>query len=984
MLNSPNNASAASNALAATDPVTPRDPQAAAAPTPTARELKQERFRRAVAERNKETKTYLAGFLNNEAEKVKREDAAPRRAANQEIATFMQYFDGKEYGGFAESGEWRDDQETNQELAYSLLLVPAHVGSAKTLLEKTEIIYEYEAKNPDAVTDTQLAEMCEKLGEEEMERIFTDDLRGDEYLNILLAGKSYREHFSAPDPVNPAFADVPTYSLETFRLPGARICANEECGALAGVLDDECVRCGSKKFLETSGGTSLKSSTGSKKITLSVNQMRVPSPLAVQHDVSARKIETSSVFVERDSLRRAEAEYLYNQVLPQGQGKLSDSTVMIRELERSRVKSGLGAGGDAAIISGAFAGESGGDIIERERIWLAPWRYSNFIISEDNWYFDKAEGLLQVGTSEPSPKGAKKIKPGTRLGDVFPGGLFYCVVDGTNVEINSGRISDRWVKLIFGQRPAHADGAGLMRMRVLADMANDATNLEMKILMDDANPQTFIDRKFLSYLARVGEYNLLDNLGEKTPAQAVMRLPGSAAHPALGVMNERVQASAQFLNGTFSSMGAGAPDIRAAGTATGVAAMTEEAVGRFLEAIRQIKRADIQSRFIVLNNIKRNYNKFQIDRLKERFGANVVTRFLAANLREAVIIRVKKGTDQPKSKALKVAMMQAFGQAAAQFSQLPQGAQILESLSESMDFSLTTGFGLEDKKEATRRIALMREQAKVFSEKHLPPQLAEMEAIKLLIEIYSSVENEVVIGEIAGMFPQMQTAPMPPQNLPQRPIPQMADGAPIGLPSAEPDTSPAMPSPGMPPLPGQMPGQMPPPAPAEPEATSVVMMQEHEIFMDACKDFVFGEGANMNNDVLNKAVSLMWKLHDSRSELKKQEVARRQAKAQTAAQKVMAEFAKENAPPPPPAPPQPSPEDVQSADEQATQKEIVAQMAQHEASKDLLTHKADLADKGKDEDLRREMIKKDAESDRSKHMEQHRSKLRDDYPDGRE
>jgi hypothetical protein len=845
---------------------------------PAPRAAKEKKYRELLKRKQTLTPVPLHEYLLGMVQMVRSLDGEARKQHNRDIATFYQYYDGNEYGEFDESGQWISDAQNSEEFAYSLPITPAHVDAAKTLLTKVHLEYEYAAKNDVSVLDGQLARMCEKLAEEEMERIMSDDLRALERLYLLLAGKSYRCHFWAGNPLEPNTVEIPVYENGQVDVPGSRVCGNPECQTPVGLTDTVCPKCLSDKITDVGGGKTVKMERRMQTQALAQNQVYVPNPLAVQHDLSKTNINRSFL-VERDTLPRSEAEFLYCQTFAGKRGGLSEEMTMIRELERTRLRTGQNLGSDASIVKSLFTADL--ELVERERVWLESWRCANFVITEDRWFVSKKDGLVWCDTDEEVPQDARPVKAGTFFGDIYPTGGFICVVDDEVVEINGGQVSDKWVKIVFGIRPGTSEGSGMQRLRPLADMANDSTNLEFKVLMDDADPKTFLNRAYLSHLAKVGEYNIVDQLkNDDGWDKVVHRLEGAASHPALGLMSERVQAMAQFLVGTVSSLGQGAPDIKAFGTATGVVAMAEEASGRFVDPILQIAIADIESRFKILNNIKKFSIDPQIADLRKRFGAEVVTRFMQCNLRNAVAIKKKKGTDQPQSQAIKLAQLQAYGDAASKVGDNPNAVSLLESFAEMIDLPITVGLGLADKEEAGRRLGVLRDLTQKFNDQSMQPEHVVMEALAVVVKVTHDSENDVPASMALQSHPPMAAGPMP-ANDDDLAINQAA-GAESALAPGPPVT--------------EEPEQ-------RPEVPSVIMMQEHPVFMDAFKDWLLTEGARCNNVVLKTSVQMMWKLHYEREIVKNTEIQRVEGEKQLQVEQMKAKAAQALAPPPMPPPP---------------------------------------------------------------------------------
>lgn len=905
---------------------------------PAARSTKEKKYRDALTLRQRQTPSPLTPFVLALMQRQRYMDAEARKKKNRDTATFFQYYDCNEYGEFNDAGDWIETTDAEDEFAYSLPITPAHVDSAKTLLLKTALEYEYKPVNKSSVLDMQLAKMCEELAEEDMTRIFTDDLKGREILYLLLAGKSYRYIGWAPDPLEPETTDVSVYSRSEINIPAARVCGNEQCQTPLKDDDEVCPKCLGEKVVTVGGGTTGKVDATDKKIPLSENQLHIPNPLAIQHDLSKTKINFSAI-TERDTLSRAEAEFLYCQVLPENRNGISEEMKIVRELERARLRTNSTTHGNDASLLLDYLPWDDKELVERERTWFLPWQYANFMITEDHWYYTKQDGLFWCQDPKELPDNAMHVKNGTFLGDLFKddGGMFVCTVDDTVVEINGAAGADHWIKLIFGMRPSNADGSGMQRLRPLADIVNDSTNLDFKVLMDDASPATFLDRKYMSHLAKVGEYNVVNGLKDgDTWDKVVFRLQGASAHPKLGAFSEMVQGIAQFVVGTFSSMGAGAPDVKASGTATGVVKMAEEAAGRFLEAILQTKTADIDSRYKVLNNRRRHSIPAQIDKLKKRFGADVTQRFMSGNLKQAVAITVKKGTDQPQSQAIKIAMVQAYSDTASAFGQHPQSVSIMQELAELMGLPMNVGIGMTDKQEAERRLGMLRELTEQFQGQPIQDPIAR-----------TQIAMQVIAATLARC--EFEPPPEPPEE-PEIIAPASGSMAPPAqpMPMGEPaEAGSAMVPPPM----------MPPPPPPRPETPALVMMQEHAVFLDSYRDWIHTEGSRCDNDVLKTAVQMMWKLHFEREKLKQIELVRIEGEKQMELQKMAMEM----------APPQPSPEELAEVEAQKTKQAQEDQIAIEAAGRvaEEQTKDADFEreQRGKDEDLEREALRSELNSE---------------------
>lgn len=929
-------------------------------PKPSLRENKRKKHRRQILDRIKKSgkKQPLKNLLLEKLRQLAGLDAEARRITNRDIATFFQYYDGNEYGEFDDDGNW--EKYPDDKIAYSMLLVPSQVDSGKTTLLKTRLEYETNPKFDDSMLDRQMADMCQDIASEEMERAMTEKMRAREVLYLLLAGQSYREHYYAVNPLHSQTAEIPEYSYEKITVGGDTVCA--QCYSKMSDDADVCPQCGSTELESREQGETGNIQTTTREIDLPENQIRIPNPLAIQHDLTKDDINYS-FFIERDLMSRNEAEYLYDQIFTSADSPMDSGVLYERELQRQRVKAGLAT--EDETVSQMFIG-TGEESVQRTRVWLPVYHYANIPVLENNWHYSKTDGLIFAESSDDTPQNSKSIKYGSFLRDIFPNGMYLCFIAEDCVEINEGQVSERWLKTVCGIRPANADGSGFRRIRSLADIKNDSYNLKMKVQEDDANPQTFVNRKMVSNLAPVGSFNFLDLQEGERMSDAVWQMPGAAAHPSIDGTIQEIDNIAQYSAGTFSSIGNGAPGS-IGGTATAVLHMSEESAGRFIETVRQIASSDIESRYMFLENIQKYAIEPVKKQLTERFGKAVAQRFFEANLRQIVKITVKKGTDQPKSQTVQMAKMQSYGQIAAQLAQHPNGQQMLADFAQAIDLPISVGEGLNDKAEAERRIGLLREWSKQFTDVELSDELVLMSAVGLVGKLIAYTEKEIdVAGEAlqeiiaAGITENQPSAITPMQPALQLP-PMMA--SPSSVPNDFQQNNGQMP-PEMPPEMMQnppMPPMPPPDEPDEPPVASVIMMQEHLVFMDVYKDFAYGTGANLSNPVLQFAVNLLYKLHSERNIIKQTELmmieARKQAEMQRFAAKVQAEM----------QPPPPSPEEVQAAKDEQTE----AENANIEQEMMMDVGRRVLDDEQKSKDFQRQERAKDADLERDALRSEH-------------
>src|SRR5262249_38099686 len=147
--------------------------------------------------------------------------------------------------------------------------------------------------------------------------------------------------------------------------------------------------------------------------------------------------------------------------------------------------------------------------------------------------------------------------------------------------------------VLYGKRPGTARGTGHQPGIPLQDIVDDTFNLDYAILMSSM-PLRVAVRKYIQEFPGPENFLFLDGLPNNMPiSNAVTQYPAQTPSGMAGATSERIEGAMQFILGTFSVGGpVGAPDQRAMGTATGVAAAQETAAGRMEPPTNQRIAAD--------------------------------------------------------------------------------------------------------------------------------------------------------------------------------------------------------------------------------------------------------------------------------------------------------------------------------------------------------------------------------------------------------
>jgi hypothetical protein len=695
-----------------------------------------------LRERQKGRGERLRTFLLSVRDRLRSVDRETRIKHLMDIDQMFRYYQGDQYGHYGPDGTYYPYTIQEGDYAYTVPVIKGHVEQAFAQILKTRTEYEFRAKKGPDGDAKALARMCETIASEERKRLMTEDNQQTEILNTILAGESYRLLYWGPG----------TKKVKRMSYGPA-----------------------------SADGREVENLNGQERErTLGQNCLLIPQPMAVKRSLEYTSLDASPFIVVHDYLPKQVAEWRYQAPIPDSAG-LSDEVRLMMERERATAQADAIVGSaNSSWLSSYMSGRSVG----REKLWLDPSEYGAFYLDQD----------------ETTPSG-KTLRAGKLLGDYYPDGLYVKIVGDLVMEMRPRRKSRQWSVVLYGRRPGSCKGAGLQALISLQDIVNDTFNLDYMILMT-YKPLTILDRKMVKELAPVGNM-LLVNSPDRPVADGVAQFPGQAPSGAIGATSERINNAMQFIEGTYTPFDSGgAPDQRAASTATGVNMMVEQQYGRMVGPIGQRIGADKELMYQILENIKEHSAPEQREELAKRFGPQTAEAFFECDFRSEMEIDVVSGTDQPRSQARTQANMIAFAQFASSFATPdapPWALELLSHAAEVLSIPFQIAPGHADREEAEYRLGkLVSMEEKLRKDK---PDLLETRPEEAGALMYEMLEKWC--GPLVK----------------------------------------------------------PPPEGQEKATTVYTFLQEHQTFMDVYRDWLFDMQSKTSSQALRMVVIQMWNDH---------------------------------------------------------------------------------------------------------------------------
>lgn len=794
-------------------------------------ESRRKRYREEIVKRHQGHNYRLKQFLLDKRKYFRSLDVEARRLHMQEIDLMFRYFKGDQYGFYDERGNYKD-QKQDGDFAYTIPILAGHVGQAFVMLLKTRPEYKVVADDNDDMNMRLLASMCQDLGTKDLKRLMHESNRQTEIINSILAGDSYREVFWSPDPKAPRTVKRAKTKVTKVPIPARLECMG--CKAIYKAGTEKCARCGVASFNQKEATeTSRTEPDGYETVELGENRVRIPHPMGLQRDFSAVELDDSTFIIVRDFADKHVAEWDSQTMIERGDLPLSEEMQARYDLERSGIQTSATVGANRPVNQmGALSARK----IERERHFWDVSQYGQFYCT--------VEETLPNPVPDPFNPGqmTEKIPAGTLLGDFFPNGLYVRYDGDTIMTMWPTEKKRRWSQVTYSKQPGSAVGMGMKMAVPLQDIVNDDYNLYHAVKSTSARPFTVIAGNSVKLLPEAGNLLRLDRLppGVRDIRAVIAQFAGQSV-AGMDAVPEKVQGAMQFILGTSSlggGGGAGAPDMRVAGTATGVAAMQEQGADRQRGPIGLVIAADKETIFQCLENRRDFSSPEQKKELVKRYGEDIVKLFFECNFRQVLSIEVAPNTDVPRSLALTQAMTASFAELvtglAPLIAQVPWVEEVLSTIAESMGMPVSIGPARRDRREAERRLNMLlaiEEQVMEEMPEALTDPVAAAKGMYMLLSKFCHPLIQPATVEPPQLSPEQmaQVETLPPEQRAQveRQMQMLAE---------------------------QQRKQRDLPR---------IFMQDHQAFMDTYMDAYFSERANAWSDARKIVVRRLWQDHFS-------------------------------------------------------------------------------------------------------------------------
>jgi hypothetical protein len=670
------------------------------------------RERREQEQTRKATYADLETWLKNLDRKIEAIGRDRELERQRIIGKMRRFYAGEQILHWSRKGYWENKKKQSDAL-YVDPVLSAFVDTNVATRMRSRPRLKFTARSEDRVDKTEVARYAQELWDDAARELFTASERERENKNLELTGDTFCLLYFDPGakgtevrvPVLEKKTVTPSYA--SVYCPSCGKTAPPAPGSDASKGIATCGECG-YGHARTLGAQPFEAEvqTGYKEVPAGDVRAIWPDPATVRVVGSTAKIADALVVAWDCLVMRGVLEEIYpNQTFTAA----SDDVPPSLQAERNEYQ--------------------GGEHLEPvlvKRRWLSSLLFGGYTFQK--------ETLLANG---------KTIPAGTKLKDLYPGGAYYCFANDKLIDIYEQPIPSCWTHCPNSTSDGF-NGLGSWDLIPLNEMINELLSMQFMFEMNDSLSPTLVRAGKLKRNAlpnKPGATAVVSNLDEDKPlSHAVARVQGGGHNSQAAGLSEQIKGSMQMRYGSFSG-GSGAPDIKASGTATGIAIIQEQSMGRMGPSLALQAEMEVERAYIVLELRQANWVEEMYETLDRKVGGDAGRWFRECDIRRDIRIEVVPESYYPQTEAQRREDFTALLNVAGML-QAGKDPAVADSLFKRGVELYGKGLVLEqfqhDRVEARIRLERMRQAAQFLEGQNVPVYLADGTPSPQMIEVVLS------------------------------------------------------------------------------------------------------------------------------------------------------------------------------------------------------------------------------------------------------
>lgn len=531
----------------------------------------------------------LLKYLNKTCDAVANLDKQERVRIREAQVRAVAYYDGRQ-DGEVRDGVWVDNPYINGEIRPEDNQYKIQVDKLNMEMCRAPFEFEVEAVDSSDTDAEEAARFFKHRLDINRERTETEAFRQAENLSLLTKSVTFRHVFFDPNEPGDAPERMPRMIPKTGQAMRVTVCRT--CGMPQGVggrneqlntpdvvekaaVRAPCENCGDSAVkelaVETSGGLNIsyEEVPGGRVVTVR------PDAIAVQLDMQARDIPSSGFLRWVLTLRRYQWQDMFKgKKIPSARERKTEEGRWAEDLQGHASNDTWDALGAADAPEYTDAGGDQMEKIEGELIWLDRAVYADYLSPKEE----------TLASGEVIPARASLLEQ-------YPDGLCIARIGNTVLDLYSSNKNECWTMCVYGLREHALHGAGTFSLLGPCNTLNDLKAYINANIIFNSAPREFIRSGALSgdklpSIGTVGVVTMQFDENQRIVGNAYDKAEATSLAGDVYAFQEGQRGSLQEHAGTSSLSMQGAADMKQLGTATGVEAARDQAVGRMIPNLK--------------------------------------------------------------------------------------------------------------------------------------------------------------------------------------------------------------------------------------------------------------------------------------------------------------------------------------------------------------------------------------------------------------
>lgn len=690
----------------------------------------------------------LTKFLNATLDAIAELDQNDKLKVHNTMVRTVAYYDGR-WDGQVKNGTWVDNPKIDGEILASDNEFKKQIDKLLMEMCRGRIEYDVEPIDKHNAAHREAAEFAEWRVRTNQDRIETEPFLQDENQSLLLKTTTYRYTFfdkNAESRESAVEVDVVRQMVKGAEVAVCRTCGikRDDKADVPEIRPDEprrlefaatevaarnCPNCGDTETTTITAPESEGMDIQQKRVPLGRPVTIRPDATMVELDLNARDIPSSSFIRWRLVLRRCDWEAMF----PNTRIPSSDESQESRNRSEAQAQPS-NSDWDATSEQGGAQFEK----IEGELVWLDPKVYQRYENREEE----------RLG-------GGKVLAAGMKLAATFPTGVCVARIGNKILDLFPSNKNACWTMCVYGKREHALHGSGTTALLGQQDTINDLNSFILSNAYYMAAAREFVR----SGAIEGGNLPSFDKVGIVTNAPedrdilgwAYARSQPEGLSSDVYAFRGDMKGSLQDAAGTSSLSMQGAADMKVLGTATGVEASRDQAVGRMIPNRKLQAHSGSEWAMQVLELEREHYTAETFldlagkanEKGEVEFTERGVKTFFDSDVRTVFSVKATEGSWVPTTPAQDRANANEFGMLSGQLSNTPNGPEILSKISPKYGIDYDINEWGASQRSASIRLAEYARVAGIIADGGYEPSDGMMEVVLGQVAPWARVDAQM-------------------------------------------------------------------------------------------------------------------------------------------------------------------------------------------------------------------------------------------------